>query len=161
MLIKHIFSSVGESQLHLSSVAASSSVKHTASPLNRAAISIYFEIWSFASPRNLWGSGRVRVSPHWSLVYNLWTKRNEKHVTTYQHTLAEGNSTPADAPLNTPPSRDPPDGTPGNRRRLERPPRRTADPCVYWKGGHRGLRRAPGRILRGTEYGSIENNGIM
>lgn len=74
MLIKQIFTeqnsrlvlalgffSDGESQLHLSSLAASSNVKHTASPLNRAAISIYFEIWSFTSLRNVCGSVCVWV----------------------------------------------------------------------------------------------------
>lgn len=45
------------------------------------------------------------------------TKAKIKHVTTYQHTLAEGSSTPASCPLSKSPSPDPPVGNPGNRRR--------------------------------------------
>lgn len=45
------------------------------------------------------------------------TKAKIKHVTTYQHTLAEGSSTPASCPLSTLPSLDPLVGNLGNRRK--------------------------------------------
>lgn len=68
-----------------------------------------------------------------SMQFNKWLKQNKKHVTTYQHTLGEGNSRPAAAPLNTPPSPAPPSGIQESRRRRAHHRRQTAAPYEYWR----------------------------
>lgn len=75
------------------------------------------------------------------------SKKNKKHVTTYQHTLAEGSSTPASCLRGRPPSPDPPAGTLGSRRRWGRRPHRTAGLSWCCRQGFQGPRMAPGHIL--------------
>lgn len=77
-----------------------------------------------------------------------WPKQKIKHVTTYQHTLAEGSSTPASCPLSKSPSPDPPVGNLGNRRRWGRRPLRTAGLFWYCRVGFQDPRMAPNHTLK-------------
>lgn len=85
-----------------------------------------------------WGGGEV-------------TKAKIKHVTTYQHTLAEGSSTPASCPLSRPPSLDPPVGNLGNKRKWGHRPLRTAIPFWCCKVEFQDLRMAPNHNLENRE----------
>lgn len=77
-----------------------------------------------------------------------WKRQNKKHVTTYQHTLGEGNSRPAAAPLNTPPSPAPPTDIQESRRRREHHLRQTAAPYEYWMEARLGPHMALDHTLK-------------
>lgn len=114
--------------------------------------------WQFCLFHHGWLSVEHQVLATWHSegVRREVTKAKIKHVTTYQHTLAEGSSTPASCPLSKSPWVDPPAGNPGNRRKWGRRPLHTAG--LFWccRVGFQDPHMAPNHILKKRVTKSVQ-----
>lgn len=92
------------------------------------------------------------------IQHSVTNQAKWKHMTTYQHTLAEANSTHAVSPRGRWCGMRPPADSQGSRKRWGHPPLRTAGPFGCCRLGPPARRRAPNHILQGKKTRHLWNS---